>query len=166
MKKLLQVVIIMSIIVSSFATNACNKKVASSRIIPIPKREHGYSNFESTVIKSQDELNTFLNETSKKESGWNNREDFDKAIAQGKTDFSREVLLLLRHTEGSGSVQVNYRESQLIKDKLVLEIDRQAPQMGTADMAYYCFALAISKKDVSQVELKISGKKPVIISLR
>lgn len=165
-KKLLPLFILACITLLGFTT-ACNEKGASSRLIPIPEREHGYSNFESTVITSQDELDKFLTVTSKsQETGWNNRKDFDKAVDQAKIDFSREALLFIRHTEGSGSVQLTFQEPKLVKDKLILEVDRKAPQMGTADMAYYCVALAVVKKDISTVEVKVSGKEPVIISLK
>jgi hypothetical protein len=164
---LLLLVMVGCIIVSASATNARAKETASSRIIPIPKREHGYSNFESTVITSQDDLDSFLPKKSKgKDMGWNSRKDFEKAIAEANLDFEREALVLLRHTEGSGSVQITFRESRLIKDKLVCQIDRKEPGMGTADMAYYCFALAVVKTDVTQVELKVAGRKPVILSLK
>ena len=36
--------------------------IPSVRMIPIPKRDHGYSNFDSTVIMSQVALDKFLKE--------------------------------------------------------------------------------------------------------
>ena len=149
------------------ATNARAKETASSRIILIPKRENGYSNFESVVITSQDDLDMFLQKKSKGQGmGWNNRKDFEKAIAQAKLDFNRESLVLLRHTEGSGSVQINFRKPLLKKNRIICQIDRKEPETGTADMAYYCFALAVVKADVMKVELKVLGRKPIIISLK
>ncbi len=166
-KSLLLFVMVGYIIAHASATEAHGKDAASSRTIPIPKREHGYSNFESTVIASQDDLDSFFLKTFKAKSmGWNNRKDFEKAIATAKLDFEREALVLLRHTEGSGSVQITFRESLLIKDRIVCQIDRKMPEMGTADMAYYCFALAVVKTKVTQVELKVAGRKPVILSLK
>ena len=38
------------------------------RIVEIPKREHGYSNFESMVITSQIKLDNFLEEISFQEN--------------------------------------------------------------------------------------------------
>jgi hypothetical protein len=166
-KSLLLVVMVGYIIANASATKAHGEDAPSSRTIPIPTREHGYSNFESTVIASQDDLDLFLLKKSKaKNMGWNSRKDFEKAIAEATLDFGREALVLLRHTEGSGSVQITFRESRLIKDKLVCQIDRKEPGMGTADMAYYCFALAVVKTEVAQVELKVAGRKPVILSLK
>ncbi len=136
----------------------------SVRTIPIPKREHGYSNFDSTAIASQEALDRFLETGSKAEKmGWNNRVDFDKALAAAGLNFDKEVLVLLRHTEGSGSVQVDFRPPTVEKDKVICRIDRREPEVGTADMAYYCFALAVAKSGITEVELRVSGREAIIL---
>lgn len=136
----------------------------SVRTIPIPKREHGYSNFDSTAIASQEALDRFLETGSKAEKmGWNNRVDFDKALAAAGLNFDKEVLVLLRHTEGSGSVQVDFRPPTVEKDKVICRIDRREPEVGTADMAYYCFALAVAKSGITGVELRVSGREAIIL---
>jgi len=165
-KRLLQFGIVALLMASASATNGHAEEAISLRIIPIPKREHGYSNFESVVITSQEELDAFLLKESKgQDMGWNNWEGFEKAIALAKIEFNRESLVLLRHTEGSGSVQVNFRKPLLEDKKVICQIDRKEPEMGTADMAYYCFALTVAKTHVKQVELKLSGKKAAILSI-
>ena len=35
--------------------------------------------------------------------------------------------------------------------------------VGTADMAFYCFALAVKKTAVNKVKLRIAGSKPVVL---
>ena len=40
----------------------------------------------------------------------------------------------------------------------------QTPSSG--DMAYYCFAVAVVKADVTEVAMQISGSKPIIVSVR
>jgi hypothetical protein len=133
-----------------------NKSTQSFRIIPIPKREHGYSNFASVAIMSQNDMNSFLRGTSK-QMGWNNKQEFEDALRHAKLDFSEEALVLLRHTEGSGSVQVTFETPILQDRKLLCEIrGRPIPPGygGTTDMAYYCFAVVVSKSEVSQVELQ------------
>jgi hypothetical protein len=105
---------------------------------------------------SQDDLDSFLKDTSK-QSGWNNRQEFEDALRNAKVDFTKEALVLLRHSEGSGSVQVTFETPKLEARKLLCEIrGRPIPPGygGTADMAYYCFAVAVSKSTVSQVELQ------------
>ena len=126
------------------------------RIIPIPTREHGYNNFASKVFMSKKDLDSFLADKSE-QSGWNNRQGFEDALLNAKVDFSKEALVLLRHTEGSGSVKVTF-ETPVLQDRTLLCEIRGHPfppgYGGTADMAYYCFAVAVSKAQVSQVELR------------
>lgn len=147
-------------------SNVHGKNAASFRMVPIPKEEHGYSNFESTVVTSQGELDKFLQKDSKGQGmGWNNGADFEKALAQAKLDFDREALVLLRHTEGSGAVQVNFRQPSVKERRLICQIDRKEPEVGTGDMAYYCFALAVAKADVEAVEMQSSSKKSITLSI-
>jgi hypothetical protein len=135
---------------------AVEKSTQSFRVIPIPTREHGYGSFESIVFRSQKDLDSFLTGPST-QGGWNNRKGFEDALLNAKVDFSKEALVLLRHTEGSGSVKVTFETPILQGRNLICEI-KGTPippgYMGTADMAYYCFAVAVSKADVNQVELR------------
>ena len=129
----------------------------SFRVIDIQQREFGYSHFESMAITTSEDLNAFLEEMS--QLTWNNRQAFVDTLLDAKIDFNKEALVLLRHTEGSGSVQVKF-ETPVLQDKtLVCEIRGELmAAAGTADMAYHCFALAVSKSLVDKVELKaVSG---------
>jgi hypothetical protein len=128
----------------------------SFKIIPIPTRENGYSNLASIVFMSKKDLDSFLTDTST-QIGWNNRQGFEDALLNAKLDFSKEALVLLRHTEGSGSVKVTFETPILQGRNLLCEIrGRPIPPgyAGTGDMAYYCFAVVVSKAQVSQVELQ------------
>jgi hypothetical protein len=128
----------------------------SFRMIPIPNRENGYSNFASIAFMSKDAMDSFLTDTST-QIGWNKRQEFEDALLNAKLDFSKEALVLLRHTEGSGSVQVTFETPILQGRNLLCEIQGKPIPPGyggTADMAYYCFAVAVSKSRVSQVELQ------------
>jgi hypothetical protein len=133
-----------------------DESAQSFRIIPIPIRETGYSNFASIVFMSKKDLDSFLTDTST-QIGWNNRQGFEDALLNANLDFSKEALVLLRHTEGSGSVQVTF-ETPILQDRNLLCEIRGRPippgYAGTGDMAYYCFAVALSKAQVSQVELQ------------
>ena len=138
------------------AGQSTNESAQPFRVIPIPKREHGYGNFASIAIRSRNELDAFLKDTSK-QTGWNNRQEFETALRNAELDFTKEVLVLLRHSEGSGSVKVTFETPILQDRKLLLEIrGRPFPPGygGTADMAYYCFAVVVSKSVVSQIELQ------------
>ena len=124
------------------------------RVIPIPKRENGYSNFESVVFNTKAEFETFLAGTSR-QVGWNGRQAFADALQNANIDFTREALVLLRHSEGSGSVRVTFETPTLVDRKLVCQIRGKAlTGGGTMDMAYYCFAVVVSRSLVSEVELR------------
>jgi hypothetical protein len=132
---------------------ALNKESAVPfRTINIYQREFGYSNFESMAITTGEDLNAFLEEMS--QLGWNNRQAFVDALRNAKIDFNHEALVLLRHTEGSGSVGVSFETPVLQGKTLICEIRGEPPLgAGTADMAYHCFAIAVSKSLVDKVQL-------------
>jgi len=128
----------------------------SFRVVPIPKRETGYSNFASVAFTSKKEFDSFISKTST-QIGWNNRREFEDALRMANVDFTHEALVLLRHNEPSGSVQVTFETPTLQDRKLVCEIrGKPIPPGfgGTADMAYYCFAVVVSKSAVAEVELQ------------
>ena len=126
----------------------------SFRILPIPKRENGYSNFASIAFTSKEDFDAFMRRTST-QIGWNDRKGFEDVLRDAKVDFTQEALLLLRHTEPSGSVQVTFERPTLQDMKLVCEIrGKPLRSGGSADMAYYCLAVVISKSAVNEVELQ------------
>jgi len=137
------------------AGQSTNEGTEPFRIIPIPKREIGYSHFGSMVLMSENDMDSFLNKTFTQ--SWNNRQEFEDALRNAKLDFTKEALVLLRHTEGSGCVEVIFEKPVLQDRKLLCEI-RGIPippgYGGTADVADYCVALSASKSRVSHVELQ------------
>ncbi len=148
------------------AAGVCADEPAPFRMIPIPAEEHGYSNFDSMVIATPSALEAFMRAGAVEQGmAWNNRADFDDALKRAAPDFDRESLVLLRHTEGSGSVRVNLRNPHVVDRRLVLQIERTETEIGTAVMAYYCFALAVVKGEVTSVSLEAPGRKPVVLPL-
>ena len=167
MKRTLQLITLAFTIFLTLGVQAEEKKAKHFKLIPIPKREHGYSNFKSVVIRSKAALKEFLKRTAKAEGmGWNAEKKFIEALDAAKIDFSKQALVLLRHTEGSGSVQITPGKAKLANGKLTLPVARKAPDMGTADMAYYCFALAVNKSAVTKVELMVKGRKSTILNIK
>lgn len=128
---------------------------ASVRSISVPARENGYSNFESTVLDTQASLDAFLKKVDAQD-GWNERPAFVKALRDAKVDFEKESIALIRHTESSGSNTVSLSRPTHRGEKLVYVIHRKEADMGTADMAYYCYAVAVEKRKVRQVEVWIN----------
>ncbi len=134
------------------------------RRIPIPHREHGYGNFKSQVIATQEQLDAFL-KAVEKQPGWNKRGDFVQALQKAKLDFATEALVLIRQTEGSGSNKVTFASLEMKRDKLICAIERKVAEIGTADIADYCLALAVPKKRVAQVEVIVNEKQSETLKL-
>lgn len=148
----------------SFEQNAGAAEEKGFRLVPVPKREHGYSGLKSQVIGSQKELDGLLKKVQAG-GGWNERAKFLAAIKEAKIDFPREALVLLLHTEGSGSTQVTLADPKLRNGTLRCEITQKSAGMGTADMAYYCFAVAVKKTAAKKIELRVAGRKPVVMAV-
>ncbi len=77
----------------------------------------------------------------------------------GPRPHLRPAAGCLRHTGGSGSVRVAFDKPVLRNGVLPCPITREAPEVGTDDMAYYCFALAVWKSDVIAVELHVHERE-------
>jgi hypothetical protein len=142
------------------------------RVIPILNKENGYGNFESIAFNTKTEFESFLAGTSK-QPGWNSRQAFVDALQNANIDFTREALVLLRHSEVSGSVRVTFETPTLVDRKLVCKVRGKAVTGGTMDMAYYCFAVVVSRAVISELELRdvVGGFKerelaPVIFPIR
>lgn len=163
---LLRFSLILMLVIPFCAFDIHAEQGESFRIIPIPEREHGYSNFDSTVISSEKELDTFLGEKLRGQGmGWNDKEGFRMALSRANLDFEQEALVLLRHTEASGSVQINFLQPCVKGNRIIARIERKEPEIGTADMAYFCFALAVVKAEIAEVKLIIPDKETLVLSL-
>lgn len=128
------------------------------RRVDVPTEEHGYNSFKSQVIDSEQKLNAFIKQVEG-QSGWNNRASFLKALADAKIDFTNETLVLIRQTEGSSGIRVSFLAPELKGDKLVCVIRREVPQgVMTADMAYHCFAVAVTKGKAKTAEVWVNTK--------
>ncbi len=146
---------------------ATDEAKAVWRTVPVPAREHGYVNFETTVVSDAAALAEFLGKLGADPgaAAWNRLADFAAAIHGAGLDFSKESLVLLRHSEGSGSTAVNFNTPVLDGQTLVCRIDRRPAGMGTADMAYYCFALAVRKEAVTAVAVEVAGGRRLLVRL-
>ena len=135
-------------------TDLQSSEAQGFRIIPVPARDNGYSRFQSTVITDEAAWRSFRNEAVAVR-GWNHRRQFFRGVDEGAVDFTREALVLLRHTEGSGSVAVEFQPPIVENGHLRTVIKTATPLIGTADMAEYCFALAVSKDMIESISLWI-----------
>ncbi len=151
---------------------AAAKKVFRQVLMPskAPGRHgHGYGNysFSSGAIRSQVELDDFLGRLESEESTYS----FPKLVSPLKDlaiDFDDEVLLLLRHGEGSSSKVVRFGtpslslSAEIPKSRKVLTLRIDAPNpppftsMNTA-RAQYCFPVVVDTKLVDMAVLEVEG---------
>jgi hypothetical protein len=135
------------------------------KLVDIPRREHGYSNFESLVISSSDSMKAFLEQVPE-QKGWNAAADFLQVLQGISMDFKTHSLVLLRHTEGSGGVSIDFNILALVDRRLQCRIARKIPEMGTADMAYYCFGLIVRKDAVSKIVVDLEQGPTSVVQVK
>ncbi len=110
--------------------------------LAIPNRQHVYSKFEDTVLRSQDELDQFI-EKMELESEY--AASVIDALKELNVDFSKNNFLFFTHSETSGSNRIELGHPIFDNNKVVVELTRKVPALGTADMAYYAYAYEIDK---------------------
>ncbi len=130
--------------------------------LTIPMREHGYSNFETTVIDTTTALTEFLNDVNLQEH-WNDKATFIRALENEIINLETKNLILYRSTEGSGSIAL--RPLEPIKDgnNLLVTVIRDVPAIGTADMSYNCLAYIIDK-NISAMIFHVDDKDETVLN--
>jgi len=76
-----------------------------------------------------------------------------------KVDFREESLALKLLALSSGSFQVATGTPTFDGDTLRIPIEVIYPQIGTCDMAYYLYAIAVKKSVVRAVKLEVEAKR-------
>ncbi len=136
-----------------------NQSGSAFRTINIHQKVSGANYFESMAITSSEDFKAFLEEITQ-DPRWTHPEVFVDALLEAQIDFNEEALVLLRHDEGAGSVRVSFETPVLQGRTLLCEIRGELHGIGTANMAYHCFALAVSKSLVDTVQLNAVGGVP------
>jgi hypothetical protein len=129
----------------------------------IPFREHGYSNFPTTIIDSPDSLQRFI-AGIETQSNWNEKGAFLTVLNDSTLNLNQYTLLLFRQTEPSGSIQLSVQQPYITDGLLNVEIKRSIPSVGTADMAYYALAYKI-QKSYKHIRFRIEDLPVVNITL-
>ena len=140
---------------SSSSTSAASALI--EQLTVFAEREHGYHNFETMVIDSDTAHDTFVTSLLP-QSSWGDKETFMSAMNTLQIDYTKENLLLYRHTEGSGSIVVTPQLPYMDGANVTIVIDRDVPGVGTADMAYYLYAYRVSKM-VPQVVFSVDEQR-------
>ncbi|MCL2178065.1 MAG: hypothetical protein FWC28_08465 [Proteobacteria bacterium] len=123
-----------------------------------------YEYYDFFILKSLAELEDYirLREAEYEEGAW----EFGggPALARvlegyGSEFFVDNNLLLILLTEGSGSIGHEVEEVSVDGDTLNVQLLRNAPAIGTADMAYWHFLLPVGKNcfDGEKVNLKVTN---------
>jgi len=128
--------------------------------ITIPVREHGYQHFKTILINSQESFNIFLDKIQKQKN-WNQKTNFLSSLKHSNINFKTYNLLLYRITEASGSTILSVDVPKGNKENINIKIEKNTPQIGTADMAYYALAYKISKS-VKQITFRYGKEKDII----
>ena len=128
--------------------------------ITIPVREQGYNNFDTQVLTSQKALENFI-ASIREQTSWNKKENFISSLTLYPIDFKKYNVLLYRMTEGSGSTVLAVDVPKGDNKHIVIEIGRDKPNIGTADMAYYALAYKVAK-EVQDITFDNGIKKHVI----
>jgi hypothetical protein len=117
------------------------------RRVPIPLRDGVYEEFETTTITTDKGLKDFI-QRGGKEYEWAAKywEAFGKTLTDAKVDFKTQALVLVRHSEPSGSIRVRHELTEEKDGVLRVTIRRKEPSLGTWDMAYYCWAYVVPKE--------------------
>jgi hypothetical protein len=129
--------------------------------IPLPRRESGYREFESTALTNDKELAAFLKKVGTQQH-WSHKEDFVSALKDAKIDFQKSSLLLIRNTAGSGSIKVSLEKPSLKGKDIVFRIAWDSPRVFTMDMAFYCFAVTVPKDMAANARI-IAPKRPDVV---
>jgi len=150
MKKLLLLTTLAILFVSCVSdSKSTNNTVATEKNIkniPIPFREIGYSEHASQVIVSQKAFDTFITQIGNGDN-WNKKTEVLEALQNANIDFKKNNLLFYRITRGSGSIQLDVDNSNIIlnNNNITINIKETTPSVGTADMAYYALAYEVNK---------------------
>ena len=128
--------------------------------IAIPVREEGYSNFKTQTLKSQRELDKFI-EKIKLQINWNKKKNFLETLLLKKIDFSEYNLFLYRINMTSGATVLSVDTPIGDKNNITIKIGQDQPNIGTANMAYYALAYKVAKS-VKTITIDNGTEKTVI----
>jgi len=150
MKKLLLLITLITLFIScaSDSKNINNSTSTQKSIknIPIPFREHGYSQHASQLIVSKKAFDSFIMQIGNGDN-WSKKTEVLEALQNANIDFKKNNLLFYRITRGSGSIKLDVDNSNIIlnNNEITINIKESTPSVGTADMAYYALAYKVNK---------------------
>lgn len=128
--------------------------------VEIPFREHGYRQFNNTIIGSDDAFVAFV-ESVQAQDQWNNKSDFLNTLTAASIDYTQDNLLLFRMTESSGSIALLPMEPTVEDNTAAIEVARSVPGIGTDDMAYYALAYTLPKS-IDAIHISVGDQEHIL----
>lgn len=135
------------------------------RVVDVPAEEHGYRNFDSTVLRTGEGLKQFLREHAGDSNGWNRFNEFKSALEKARIDFDGEALVLIRKDATSGNVDVQF-DPRVEGEHLVIRVNREAHgDFGTTVMQYFGYAVVVDAERITAVRVESNGNEPKILPI-
>jgi hypothetical protein len=130
--------------------------------IAIPVREDGYSNFNTTLIQTEESFQEFLTKIEE-QKGWSKKKNFIESLKLKKIDFNYYNLIIYRLTQASGSTVLSVHKPKGYNEKeIIIKIDENRPEINTHDEAHYALAYKVAKS-VQTVTFQ-NGEKKIVIN--
>jgi hypothetical protein len=144
------------------------------RRIGIPFRVSYYEDIQSQVVASKADLDGMLesipqppkHHRNERNRSWRDLQTFRRLLLEHQIDFSREVIVLIQHTEGSGTPKVSLAHPLHDSNtrRLLLEVRSYNPGLGTRDLAAYCFAVVVPRHLADEVIITTTGNASVTVN--
>jgi hypothetical protein len=122
---------------------------------------HVYPDGSSTVINSKKELDDYIESIRQARKLVDENDNLGEwaALSRVNIDFSTKTLVLVRHKEGTSSIDVRFGSAYVLSNTLICNVRRSFPSIGrTRDMAYYCFPVLVDKGRAVRVEIRVDGE--------
>ena len=132
--------------------------------LPIPFRANGYNKIKTELYTTKSDFTTFISKVET-EKFWNKEEkkNFIGSLKINPIDFTKYNLLIYTMKESSGSTKLTIDPPKGNNAHVEITINREAKEIGTADMAYYALAYKV-KKSVIDITFNNGLKKEIILN--
>lgn len=129
-----------------------------ARRIPLASPSGDFRAVRSQVIDSREKLDALVRSLNRRNDfdrggGKDDYPAFAKTLAAARVDFSKEVMVLLRHDEASASTRVRFRLTEDADGTLTATITRDPGGAGVAMVATHGFAFVATRDQARRLVL-------------
>jgi hypothetical protein len=145
-----------------------------ARWIGVPTEQIAYRGLTPIAVRSDEDWRAYLANLKftdivfkifEEDRNWDRWPAFEDAVRTANVSYPSEVLVIVPYTRGSSSVEHTVGPLRLTSRKLWFNISRSKPTVRTADMNYGCFAIAVKKSEIDQVEMRVDGVPRTVVQL-